>query len=129
MLYYQDDHITLYHGDCREIAPTLGRFDLLLTDPPYGLADKLQGGTWGKVYEGAYKDWDAKTVDLALFFEQTTMQIVWGGNYYALSPSRGWLSWYKPDSPPTMADFELAWTSLDKNAKQITQSKIGRAHV
>lgn len=33
--YYQDSHITLYHGDCREIVPTLGRFDLLLTDPPY----------------------------------------------------------------------------------------------
>jgi DNA modification methylase len=33
--YYQDDSVTLYHGDCREILPTLGRFDLLLTDPPY----------------------------------------------------------------------------------------------
>mgnify|MGYP003509561623 CR=1 FL=1 len=37
MIYYRDDHITIYHGDCREIAPTLGRFDLLLTDPPYGI--------------------------------------------------------------------------------------------
>ncbi len=34
--YYQDDAVTIYHGDCREIVPTLGRFDLLLTDPPYG---------------------------------------------------------------------------------------------
>jgi len=33
--YYQDDAVTLYHGDCREIVPTLGRFDLVLTDPPY----------------------------------------------------------------------------------------------
>jgi hypothetical protein len=36
--YYQDDAVTIYHGDCREIVPTLGRFDLLLTDPPYGVA-------------------------------------------------------------------------------------------
>ena len=35
--YYQDDACTIYHGDCREILPTLGRFDLLLTDPPYEL--------------------------------------------------------------------------------------------
>ena len=35
--YFQQDGITLYHGDCREVMPTLGRFDLLLTDPPYGV--------------------------------------------------------------------------------------------
>jgi len=35
--YYQDDAVTIYHGDCREIVPALGRFDLLLTDPPYEL--------------------------------------------------------------------------------------------
>jgi len=34
--YYQEDAVTLYCGDCREIVPALGRFDLLLTDPPYG---------------------------------------------------------------------------------------------
>jgi site-specific DNA-methyltransferase (adenine-specific) len=33
--YYQDDAVSIFHGDCREIVPTLGRFDLVLTDPPY----------------------------------------------------------------------------------------------
>jgi site-specific DNA-methyltransferase (adenine-specific) len=35
--YYEHGGITIYHGDCREILPQLGRFDLLLTDPPYGV--------------------------------------------------------------------------------------------
>jgi site-specific DNA-methyltransferase (adenine-specific) len=34
--YYQDEHVTLYHGRMEDILPTLGRFDACLTDPPYG---------------------------------------------------------------------------------------------
>jgi site-specific DNA-methyltransferase (adenine-specific) len=33
--YFQDDAVTIYHGDCREVLPTLGPVDLVLTDPPY----------------------------------------------------------------------------------------------
>jgi len=33
--YYQDDAVTLYHGDCREILPQLGPVDHVITDPPY----------------------------------------------------------------------------------------------
>lgn len=35
-LYYSDDSVTLYHGDCRELMPQLGKFDCIVTDPPYG---------------------------------------------------------------------------------------------
>jgi site-specific DNA-methyltransferase (adenine-specific) len=34
--YYADEHVTLYHGDCREIMPTLGPVDCIVADPPYG---------------------------------------------------------------------------------------------
>lgn len=35
--YYSEDGITIWHGDCREILPTLELVDLVLTDPPYGM--------------------------------------------------------------------------------------------
>lgn len=33
--YFEEDGITIYHGDCREILPSLRKVDLVLTDPPY----------------------------------------------------------------------------------------------
>src|SRR5438094_781159 len=113
--YYECDGITIYHGDCRDIAPSLGVADLLLTDPPYGIF--AQGGKWGKKFS---LQWDREPVawllELLKFGRQ---QIIWGGNYYPLPPSRGWLVWYKRDSVPTTADVELAWTSYDMNARLI----------
>jgi site-specific DNA-methyltransferase (adenine-specific) len=106
---------TLYLGDCAEVLPTLGRVDAVVTDPPYGLAEKLQGGSWGKKFQGKDYDWDAKPGSLDNLPKVPT--IAWGGNYLKCPPSRCWLVWYKRDSVRTMADCELAWTNLDANAK------------
>ncbi len=35
--YYQDDAVTIYHGDCREILPQLEPVDFIYADPPYGV--------------------------------------------------------------------------------------------
>ncbi len=48
--------------------------------------------------------------------------VIWGGNYFNLPPSRGWLVWYKRDSVPSAADVELAWTSRNMNARLIDQT-------
>lgn len=44
--YYQHEGITIYHGDCREILPTLGPVDLVLTDPPYGVGKAEWDGSF-----------------------------------------------------------------------------------
>ena len=116
--YYEHAGITIYHGDCREILPGLGPVDLVLTDPPYGIGDK--GGKWGRKAELA---WDSHVVDgLGFILDAGEEQIIWGGNYYPLPPSRGWLVWYKRDSVPSAADVELAWTSFDMNSRLIDQT-------
>lgn len=45
--YYQDSAVTIYHGDCREIIPTLPKVDLMLTDPPYEVRAGYGGGEFG----------------------------------------------------------------------------------
>jgi len=66
--YYQDDSVTIYHGDCREILPTLSGIGLVVTDPPYtfGLASTDQegkAGGWGDLMNNAlfYGAWLAET--------------------------------------------------------------------
>jgi site-specific DNA-methyltransferase (adenine-specific) len=121
--FYRDEYVTIYHGDSREIVPMLGRFDLMLTDPPYGLAEKLVGGTWGKAFEGKYKDWDAEAPCLEHLMQAADKSIVWGGNYFTLPPSRCWLVWDKPEKMPTVADCEMAWCSWDANSRVFKKSR------
>lgn len=108
----------LYQGDCMDILPTLGKVDAVITDPPYGLAEKLQGGTWGKQFEGVSKDWDAKPwTATAEFLSSAKTFVIWGGNYFNLPTSRCWLIHDKTIRGMTFADAEMAWTNLDKNTR------------
>ena len=120
---------TLYLGDCLEILPTLPKVDAVITDPPFGLGNKMQGGTWG-AKEGFKEmlEWDAAppSVDLQLSLAALGQScVMWGGNYFGLPASRGWLVWDKSNAVPTMADVELAWTNLDRPAKRFN-GLVGR---
>lgn len=105
-------------GDCRDILPTLRPVDAVVTDPPYGIGDKWDraggfGACGGRLWTGA-SGWDNETSEpaLAAAIERAGgVAIVWGGNYYALPPSRGYLVWDKMQTGFSLADSEWAWVS------------------
>lgn len=120
---------TLYLGDCMEVLPTLSRVDAVITDPPYGLGKRMQGGTWGAKIE--FKEmvvWDNAPPEIGTLIKLAKMaeiSVFWGGNYYGLPPSRCWLVWDKQNAVSTMADCEIAWTNLDANTKRFSHP-VGR---
>lgn len=120
---------TLYLGDCMEILPTLDRVDAVITDPPYGLGDRMKGGTWAEKQE--FKDmvvWDTappSIENLLNIASKAKICVFWGGNYYGLPASRCWLVWDKQNAVPTMSDCEIAWTNLDANTKRFSHP-VGR---
>lgn len=120
---------TLYLADCLEVLPALAKADAVITDPPYGLGDRMQGGTWGAKTEFAeMREWDQQVPDaarIAAVLEAGTAAILWGGNLFNLPPMRCWLMWDKLNPVHTMADFELAWTNLDKPSKRF-RAPVGR---
>jgi len=112
---------TLYLGDCRDILPTLGKVDAVVTDPPYGIANKWKGGSghgWGKAREEGElrNEWDDCTPSNEIMQAVAAAGkevIIWGGNYFELPSSRCWLVWSKPERNFSLAEAELAWTNRD----------------
>jgi len=131
---------TLYLGDCMEILPTLPKVDAVITDPPYGIAKTWKGGFsgkhgWGKAGAdaGLRNEWDCDVPSdelMAAILAKGDEQIIWGGNYFNLPPSRCWLIWNKPERGFTLAEAELAWTNRDNVVRvfDCPRSEPGREH-
>jgi DNA modification methylase len=117
-------------GDCRDILPTLGPVDAVVTDPPYGIGrdgqKRTTGGNGGrKACE--FKGWDgARPSDetFAAIVSAAPRVAVWGGNYFAdlLPPTSKWLSWGKGQRI-NQSDAELAWTSLSGALRVFTLNR------
>lgn len=119
-----DGRVRLYCEDCREVLPTLARADAIITDPPYGISFAAQPTKWQRLAGKMAEAWDDSTVPDVVLALPSLTQIcaIWGGNYYPLPCTRGWLMWRKPDAPPSMAHGELAWTNIDQNLRVIDWS-------
>ena len=114
-------------ADCRDVLPTLGKVDAVVTDPPYGIGTgKARVGKDGLVW--GVQEWDKATVPdiVPMLLGAGETVVIWGGNYYPLPPTRCWLGWDKcqPDAWYSTAHFELAWTNLDRNARRWRMSQV-----
>lgn len=118
------DKITYINGDCMEYMKTMpdNYADLALIDPPYGLGDSVvnSGGRF-KRYENKNGNWDINIPSDEYFkelFRISQNQIIWGGNYFPLKPTKCFLIWDKKQPEGvSFASCEFAWTSFNKVAK------------
>lgn len=120
---------TLYRGDCRDILPTLGKVDAVVTDPPYGINlntdnRRFSGGNSASVSKrgnnvgsagGRKIANDASSFDPSFLIDIAPVSIIWGWNNYPDKLPRGaCLVWLKRNDEAFgsfLSDAELAWMS------------------
>ncbi len=130
--YYEQDGIVIYHGDCRDVLDEweglrTKSFDLLLTDPPYGItADRDRNSQKNGWVDYGGGGWDMEAADPETLIRCRNVAkaaVIWGGNYFVLPPSMGWLVWDKGQRDFSLADAELAWTSEQRATRVFTYSR------
>ena len=124
-----------YNSDCLASMRAMPdkAFDLAIVDPPFGWGDEMflnrptsskRENKLGIKY--AHRVWNDDPPTPEYFtelFRVSVNQIVWGGNYFTLPVSRGWIFWDKQfEFTHTFSAGELAWTSFDKILKKFTLS-------
>lgn len=129
-------------GDCMEFMAVLPdkAFDLAIVDPPYGIGwdgenlsmsqglrkdgSKREDASWrAKNYTQKYesKEWDGDAPSPEYFSELMRVsenQIIWGGNYFDLPRTGGWIIWDKKKPEDfSLSQGEMAWNSCSNSLK------------
>lgn len=120
----------LHLADCRDVLPTLGRVDAVVSDPPYGIEFSHGGNDRSGFEKGRYATsfakvkiaGDAEPFDPSPLLGLADHLILWGGNHFAnrLPASPCWLIWDKRAASQHTNDFadcELAWSNKDGVAR------------
>lgn len=125
--------IDIRNIDCMKLMAEFPdkHFDLAIVDPPYGIRNMNAGGRG----MNGWSDWRGKEWDNAIptneYFTElkrvSKNQIIWGGNYFPLEPTKCWIIWDKGQRDFSLADGEMAWTSFDK-AMRIFELSRGTAN-
>ncbi len=125
--FYEDEYTKIYNMDCLTGMIALRPFDVIVTDPPYGISVATTGYVGGnnlaKAKDYEKQDWDKNKLPriyLELMKYVSRHQIIFGGNYYGeyLGDTKSYIVWDK-DNSGNFADCELAWTSFDRAVRKI----------
>lgn len=118
---FVSNKITITNEDCVELLKRTPNnfYDIAICDPPFGI-NINSSGRLGH-YGGKGKKWDINIPNdeyFAELFRVSKNQIIWGGNYFNLPPTRCFIIWDKqqPENV-SFASCEFAWTSLNESAK------------
>src|SRR3990167_2796320 len=124
-LKYDQKGIKICNGDFMEAMALMQNkaFELAIVHPPYGI-NVARATEIGYKGNNVFipKAWD-KQPPLPEYFTElrrvSSVQIIWGGNYFDLLPTRCFLIWDKGEGfyGRTYAECEHAWTSFDANAR------------
>jgi len=125
--FYEDEYTKIYNMDCLTGMIALRPFDVIVTDPPYGISVATTGYVGGnnlaKAKDYEKQDWDKNKLPriyIELMKYVSRHQIIFGGNYYggALGDTKSYIVWDK-DNSGNFADCELAWTNYDRAVRKI----------
>lgn len=118
--------IRFFNCDCMEYMKSLSdkEYSLCICDPPYGIG--ISSNPVRQQHEK--KQWDNEIPNETYFVELMRVcknQIIWGGNYFLLPPSQGFLIWDKKQPEDfSLAMCEMAWSSIQSPAKMFRFSVL-----
>ena len=120
--------IELHLGDCMTVMRGMAdkSVDAVITDPPYGIGENnrknlSRANSAAAINYGEF-EWDkqpATQEQIDSCRRVSKNQVVFGGNYFTLPPSSGWIVWDKLNTGD-FADCELAWTSHKRSVRKFT---------
>jgi len=128
--------LDLRNMDCMELMREYpdNHFELAIVDPPYGINTYKQRMGDRKTVATTEKTWDSAVPDESYFnelFRVSKNQIIWGGNYFVLPPSRYFAIWDKGETlyGRSYAECEFAWVRFGgTRIKKINPLQLDRFH-